>query len=364
MNEAAERIGTVVIGAGQAGLAAGYHLQQAGRSFEILEANDRLGDNWRTRWDSLHLFTPARHDGLPGWSFPAASWSFPSKDAMGDYLEAYAARFSLPVSTGVQVDAVTPRDGGYVVTAGDRRIEADNVIVASGAYQSPVVPAFATELDPGIVQLHSSEYRNQQQLRPGGVLVVGAGNSGAEVALESAPGHETWISGRDPGHIPFHIEGVASRILLEQVVLRFIFYRVLTTSTPIGRRAKPRFLAKGGPLIRIKPKEIAAAGVERVPRVAGVRDGLPMLEGGRVIDAANVVWCTGFRDDFTWIDVPAIRDGIPPNDRGVVKGAPGLYFVGLEFQYALASGMVHGTGRDGEHIAAIIAERERDLTGA
>lgn len=358
MTEAAERTGTVVIGGGQAGLAVGYYLKRAGRTFMILEANARLGDNWRTRWDSLHLFTPARHDGLPGWPFPAPSWSFPSKDAMGDYLEAYAARFSLPVSTGVQVDGVSQKDGRYLVSAGARRIEADNVVVASGGYQSPVVPGIAGDLDPQIVQLHSSEYLNQRQLRPGGMLVVGAGNSGAEVALESAPGHETWLSGRDPGHIPFHIEGVASRILLERLVIRFLFYRVLTTSTPIGRKVKPRFLSKGGPLIRIKPKEIAAAGVDRVARVAGVRDGLPVLEDGRVIEAANVVWCTGFRNDFAWIDVPAIRGGIPPHDRGVVKDAPGLYFVGLEFLYALASGMIHGTGRDGEHIAQAIAARE------
>ena len=283
---------------------------------------------------------------------------------MGDYLDAYAARFSLPVSTGVHVDRVSPRDGGYEVTAGDRRIMADNVIVASGAYQSPVVPAFAASLDPGIVQLHSSEYRNQEQLVPGGVLVVGAGNSGAEVALESAPGHRTWISGRDPGHIPFHIEGTASRVLLERLVLRGVFYRVLTTSNPIGRKAKPRFLSKGR---TADPDQ--AEGDRRGRRRAGaarggVKDGRPVLEDGRVIEAANVVWCTGFRNDFDWIDVPAIRDGIPPNDRGVVKGAPGLYFVGLEFQYALASGMIHGTGRDGEHIATIIAERERRAAAA
>lgn len=279
-------------------------------------------------------------------------------------LEAYAARFSLPVSTEVQVEGVSQRDGGYVVAAGDRRIEADNVVVASCGYQTPVVPGFAGELDPGIVQLHSSEYRNQDQLVPGGVLVVGAGNSGAEVALESVSGHETWISGRDPGHIPFHIEGTASRVLLERLVLRGVFYRALTTSNPIGRKVKPRFLSRGGPLIRIKPKEIAAAGVERVARVAGVRDGRAVLDGGRVIEPANVVWCTGFRNDFDWIEVPAIRNGVPPNDRGVVKRAPGLYFVGLEFQYALASGMIHGTARDSEHIARIIAQRERRTTAA
>jgi putative flavoprotein involved in K+ transport len=358
MSDGTERIETVVIGGGQAGLAAAYFLKRAGRPFALLESNERLGDNWRSRWDSLHLFTPARHDGLPGLAFPAPSWSFPSKDQMGDYLEAYAERFALPVRTGVRVDGMTQHDGRYVVSAGDLRFEADNVVVASGAFQAPVVPGFASELDPSIVQLHSSEYRNQSQLQPGGVLVVGAGNSGAEVALESVRTHPTWMSGPDPGHIPFHIEGLASRILLERLVLRFVFYRVLTTSTPIGRKMRPKILSRGSPLIRIKPKELGDAGVDRVPRVDRVVDGRPVLEDGRTLDdVTNVVWCTGFRSEFSWIDLPALPDGVPDHRRGIVKDAPGLYFVGLKFLYAMASEMIHGVGRDAEYVTDHLVAR-------
>src|SRR5215469_5520866 len=159
-NDGTERYETVIIGGGQAGLATGYHLARLGRSFLILEADRRIGDSWRKRWDSLHLFTPARHDGLPGWKFPAKGWSFPSRDDMADYLEAYAARFRLPVRTGMRVDAVARRgDGGYLVTASGHSFEADNIVVATGAYQVPTIPALAAELGSGIVQLHSSYYR-------------------------------------------------------------------------------------------------------------------------------------------------------------------------------------------------------------
>ncbi len=359
-NRGAERAETVIIGGGQAGLAVGYHLARRDRPFVILEANRRVGDSWRKRWDSLRLFTPARHDGLPGWPFPALPWSFPTRDEMADYLEAYAARFELPVRTGVRVERLSRDDDGtYVVAAGERRFEADHVVLAAGAYQSPSVPAFAAKLDPGIVQLHSSQYRGPSQLRAGGVLVVGAGNSGAEIALEAALGHPTWLSGRGTGHIPFRIDGLASRLLLEPLVLRFVFHRVLTVRTPIGRRARPKIVSRGGPLIRIKPEDLAAAGIERVARVAGVRDGLPALEDGRVLEVANVVWCTGFRHDFSWIDLPGIGQDGPVQQRGVVAGEPGLYVVGLHFLYSLSSAMIHGVGRDADHIAKQIAARAR-----
>ena len=352
-----ERYDAVVIGSGQAGLAAGYYLRAAGKRIVILESNARVGENWRSRWDSLHLFTPARHDGLPGWRFPAPGWSFPSKDEMGDYLEAYAQRFSLPVEVDTRVHDMHARDGHFVVSAEDRTFEADNVVVASGGFESPSVPAFAGELDESIVQLHSIGYRNQTQLQPGGVLVVGAGNSGAEVAIESAAGHSTWLSGRHPGHIPFRIEGTASRLVLERLVLRFVFHRVLTTRTPMGRRMKSKLTAGGSPLIRLKPKDIEAAGVETVPRVAGVRDGLPVLDDGRVMKVANVVWCTGFRPNFSWIDLPGVGEGIPAHDRGVVADAPGLYFLGLEFLYSLSSVMIHAADRDAHHVANHIVRR-------
>lgn len=355
---AAERFETVIVGGGQAGLSTGYHLAARGRPFVILEASPRIGDSWRGRWDSLRLFTPARHDGLDGWGFPAPSWSFPTRDEMADYLGAYVARFQLPVRTGVRVDGVSRRDGRYLVTAGERRFEADNVVVASGAYQRPRVPGFASALDPRIVQLHSSGYRNPSQLQDGGVLVVGAGNSGVEVALEAAgAGHPTWMSGRHPGHIPFDIESRASRLLFERLVLRVLFHRVLTVRTPIGRKLRPKVTTQGGPLIRISPSDITAAGIERVARVAGVRDGLPELEDGRTLDVANVVWCTGFDHDFSWIDLPGLDGHEPVHERGVVRDEPGLYFVGLHFLYSMSSAMIHGVGRDAEHIAGQIASR-------
>lgn len=354
----AERHETVIIGAGQAGLATGYHLARLGRSFVILEADQRVGDVWRRRWDSLRLFTPARHDGLPGWRFPAKGWSFPSRDDMADYLEAYAARFGLPVRTGMAVDrVVADGDGGYLVSASGRRFQADNVVVATGAYQLPTVPAFAAQLHPDIVQLHSSDYRDPSQLQDGGVLVVGAGNSGAEIALEAAAAHRVWLSGREVGAIPFRIVGLPSRLLLERLVLRVLFHRVLTVRTPMGRRMRARMAGQGTPLIRIRPQEITAAGVERVARVAGVRDGLPLLESGRLLEVANVVWCTGFRHDFSWIDLPGLGDGEPPHRRGVVAGQPGLYLVGLHFLYAMSSAMIQGVGRDAAYVARHIAAR-------
>ncbi|MFL5518021.1 MAG: flavin-containing monooxygenase [Gemmatimonadales bacterium] len=354
-----ERVETVIIGGGQAGLSVGYYLARRGLPFVILEAKQRIGDAWRARWDSLRLFTPARYDGIAGLPFPAGAHSFPSKDEMADYLEGYAVRFKLPVRTGVKVDRLSREGDRYVVAAGDLRFEADNVVVAMATYQRPRVPAFAAELDPGIVQLHSSDYRNLSQLRKGGVLIVGAGNSGSEIAMEAArAGYPTWMSGRDTGHVPFRIESKAGRYLLP-VVFRLVFHRILTVDTPIGRKARPKIVAKGAPLIRVKPEDLAAAGVERVPRTVGMKNGLPLLEDGRVLEVANVVWCTGFHPGFSWIDLPVLKDGEPEHYRGVVAGAPGLYFVGLHFLYALSSTMIHGVSRDAEHVARTIAAGRR-----
>jgi putative flavoprotein involved in K+ transport len=356
-----ERYQTIVIGGGQAGLSVGYHLARFGTSFVILDASERVGDSWRKRWDSLRLFTPARYDGLDGMPFPASSHVFPTKDEMADYLEAYAARFALPVRNGVKVDRLHREDGRYMVTAGDRRFEADQVVVAMSNYQVPKVPAFARELDPGITQLHSSEYRNPAQLREGGVLVAGAGNSGSEIAMELARGgRQVWMSGRDTGHVPFRIEGAAGRAGLVRLVLRLLFHRVLTTDTWLGRKARPGIVSKGGPLIRVKPKDLAAAGIERVPRIAGVRGWQPLLEDGSVMDVASVVWCTGYQPGFGWIDLPDLREsGEPRHVRGVVADEPGLYFVGLHFLYSLSSAMIHGVGRDARFIAATIATKCR-----
>ncbi|MGH2534690.1 MAG: flavin-containing monooxygenase [Thermomicrobiales bacterium] len=357
VNDVTERFETVVVGGGQAGLAVGYHLARRGLPFVILDANERIGDAWRKRWDSLRLFTPASYDGLPGMPFPAPRHSFPTKDEVADYLEAYAQRFELPVRSGVKVDGLARNGDGFVLTAGKQRFAADNVVVAMSTHQVPWTPPFAAELDPGIVQLHAGAYRNPSQLQDGGVLVVGTGNSGAEIALDVAAAHPTWLSGRDPHVVPFRLETAATRYLFHPLV-RFMFVHVLTMKTPIGRKMRPMVLAHGAPLARVKPKDIAAAGVKRVPKTVGVRNGLPMLDDQRVLDVANVIWCTGFRPDFSWIDLPVFADEKEPrHQRGIVASEPGLYFVGLLFLYAMSSATLPGIGRDAEHVVKAIAAR-------
>jgi putative flavoprotein involved in K+ transport len=354
-----EYINTVVIGAGQAGLSVGYHLQRRGVPFVILDAATRVGDVWRQRWDSLRLFTPAKFGGLDGLPFPAPPNHFPAKDEFADYLECYARHFALPLRLGICVERVSRRGDGFLVVAGARRFVADNVVVAMANYQRPRVPAFAGELAPAIRQLHSFDYRRPVQLQPGGVLVVGAGNSGAEIALEAAKnGHHTWLAGRDTGHVPFKIDGLAGRLLMVRLVLRVAFHRVFTVATPIGRTVRAKVLHAGGALVRLKPRDLAKAGVERVGRVAGIRDGQPVLDDGRALTVTNVVWCTGFHPGFSWIDLPVFDpDGQPRHERGSVPEQPGLFFVGLHFLYAFSSTMIHGVGRDAARIAAAAAAR-------
>ena len=351
-----ERTETLVIGGGQSGLVMGYHLSRHGLPYAIVDANNRVGDAWRNRWDSLRLFTPNRLNGLPGMPFPGYHWGFPSKNEMADYLESYARRFDIRVETGVRVERLSREGERFVATAGNRRFEADNVVVAMSSWQKPRIPEFAGELDPSIVQLHVAEYRNPGQLQEGGVLVVGAGNSGAEVANELARTHDVWLSGPSTGVIPFRPESVAARILMP-IIARVIFHRVLSTSTPIGRKVRPKMVSTGEPLLRVKPKDLAAAGVERVPRVTGVQHGQPQLEDGRRIDVANVVWCTGFHPGFSWIDLPVLGPQRPVHHRGIVESEPGLYFLGLKFLYSVSSEQIHGVGRDAAHIADAIAAR-------
>jgi putative flavoprotein involved in K+ transport len=256
-----EHFDVVVIGGGQAGLATGYHLAQQHVRFVILDSNERVGDSWRKRWDTLRVFTPARYDGLPGMPFPAGRHSFPSKDQVAEYLEAYATHFDLPVRGGVSVDGLWPaEDGqsGFILSTGDRRFVAGQVVVATGGFHDPRVPDFAAELDPGIRQFHSREYRNPSQLQEGGVLVVGAGNSGSEIALDVAREHRTLLSGRDTGHLPFDADGRVGRML--DPLIWFLANHASTVSTPVGRKMRGHVRAHGVPVERAKPKVLAAAG--------------------------------------------------------------------------------------------------------
>jgi putative flavoprotein involved in K+ transport len=354
-----EHFDVVVIGGGQAGLSAGYYLKQRGARFMILDANARIGDVWRNRWDSLRLFTACRWDGLPGFPFPASQkHTFPSKNEMADYLESYAEHFKLPVRTSSRVELVTRRDGYYLVRAAGREYLADNVIVAMSNYQRPHVPEFAREIAPQVVQFHSREYRNVSQLQPGPTLIAGAGNSGSELAIEIAKAHKTWMAGRDVGHVPFRGDSFFGRLFFVPILLRFIFHQILTVKTPIGRFLRPKIMHHGAPLIRVKPWQLSAAGVERVGRIAGVRNGLPVLEDGRVLEPANIVWCTGFEPGFSFIDLPIFDEhGEPKHISGVVPNQPGLYFVGLHFLHAMSSSMIHGVSRDAERIASQAAKR-------
>jgi putative flavoprotein involved in K+ transport len=361
MTETTERIETLIIGGGQTGLAAGYHLAKRGMPFLILDADERIGDHWRERWDSLRLYSPARSDNLPGMRFPAPAFAYPTARQMGDYLEAYAERFGLPVRSGVRVDGVRPAGGGnegFVVTAGDRRFEAAEVIVATGAFQVPFTPDASTLLDPQIRQLHSSQYRNPEQLVDGPVLVVGLSHSGADIAFEAARNHRTIVSGKAHGQLPFRvIDTWRARLILP--IVAFAANHVLTLRTPLGRKMAPEVRKGGGPLLRVRRPDLDRVGVEQHDaKVVGAQDGKPLLADGTVLDVANVVWCTGYRPDYGWIEMPiAGADGWAIQERGVVPSVPGLYFLGIPFTYSFASMLVLGAGRDAKYVVDRIAAR-------
>jgi putative flavoprotein involved in K+ transport len=353
-----ESIETVIIGAGQAGLATGYHLRRLDRPFVIIDANRRLGDNWQQQWDSLQLYSPAKYDGLPGMPFPAPAWSYPGKDQVADYLAAYAARWELPVRLGTRVIGLDRTESGYVLTTDGGQIRCDNVVVATGTFgRTPNVPEFAGELDPSILQLHSSQYRRPAQLNDGPVLVVGASHSGADIAYEVAQTNPTVLCGRDCGSIPFRPGTVPARALFPFVV--FAWRHVLTRNTPIGRKMMPEVRFHGAPMLRVKKADLERRGVRRIEhRMIGVRDGAPLMADGTAVDVRNVVWCTGFRQVYDWINVPILRaDGWPDEVRGVVESAPGLYFCGLAFQYAFSSMVLPGVGRDADYVARHLVSR-------
>lgn len=352
-----ERTGTLVIGGGQAGLAVGHELASRDLPFLIVDANARTGDSWRNRWDSLTLFTPNWANSLPGMPFPGEDWDFPHKDEVADYLESYARRFELPIRHHTRIERLTRDDGWFVATAGDTTFVADNVVVAMAAYQRRKVPTFADGLDTGIVQLHVAEYRNPQQLQDGPVLIVGAGNSGAEIAMELVKHHEVLLSGPSTGAQPFRPDRLSGRILMP-FFGKVVLTRILSKSTPIGRRVLPKMLHKGAPLLRVKPRDLKRAGVIRVGRTVSTDGGQPVLEDGSRHDVANVVWCTGFDRGLSWLDLPVFDEtGEVEHDRGVAGSQPGLYFTALKFQHSILSDTLLAVGHDAAHVVERLRER-------
>jgi putative flavoprotein involved in K+ transport len=356
---------TIVIGAGQAGLAAGYHLAKRGRPFLLIDSADRVGGSWAHRWDSLRLFTPASRDSLPGMEL-GGGYTFPTCAELLDYMQRYAERFALPLRLGVSVDGLFREDGGFRVTAADEVFEAANVILATGVHRVPKVPSFAADLRDDIVQLHSADYRNPTQLKSGTVLIVGAGNSGAEIGVEVANAHPVLLAGRNVGQLPIDTRTWQGKLLFP--LIWWTWEHVLTEDRKPGRKVQAEALmGHGEQLIRQKEKDIKAAGITRTGRIAGVVDGRPQTDDGTVLDVANVIWATGFASDFGWLDLPGLdSSGRLETDRGAVKGQPGLYVLGQEFQYMFNSHTVGGVGRDAAYVVeqldrrSVPSRRDRD----
>jgi putative flavoprotein involved in K+ transport len=346
-----ERYELVVIGGGQAGLALGYWLSKLDIDFLIVDANPRTGDSWRQRWDSLRLFTPAKYSTLPGLPWAGDPYRLTTRDEVADYLEWYAQVFHLPIRHNVGVKRVSRIGQGFRIETDGTQLEADNVVVATGPFQVPSIPEVSRAIDRKIVQLHSSQYRNPAQLPDGPALVVGAANSGAQIALELSKSREVLLAGRSVGTMP--------RRVLGRDVFDWLYLTMMRPGADsfIGRRMRKNILAGTDTLIGMTEKDLTDAGIRRVGRVISALDGRPILQGGSFADVASIVWATGFRPDFSWIDAPVFGDdGFPGHHRGVTA-IPGLYFLGLRFQHRLNSSLIGGVGEDARFIADSIAAR-------
>jgi putative flavoprotein involved in K+ transport len=346
-----ERYELVVIGGGQAGLALGYWLSKQDIDFLIVDANARTGDSWRQRWDSLRLFTPAKYSGLPGLPIAGDPYHLPTRDEIADYLEWYSQVFDLPVCHGVQVKGVRRTDQGFRIETDGIQLEADNVVVATGPFQIPFVPDVTHGMGRGILQLHSSEYRNPAQLPDGPALVVGAANSGAQIALELAKTREVMLAGRSVGTMP--------RRVLGRDVFDWLYMTMMRPGADsfVGRRMRRNVISGTDTLIGMTEQDLVAGGVRRVGRVTNALNGKPVLADGTVADVTSIVWATGFRPDYSWIDAPIFGDdGFPVHRRGVTA-VPGLYFLGLRFQHRLNSSLIGGVGEDARYIADSLAAR-------
>jgi putative flavoprotein involved in K+ transport len=342
------RLDVVVVGAGQAGLAMGYFLARRGLSFLILERAPAVGQAWRERWDSLVLFTPARYSALPGMPFPGDPDHYPTRDEVISYLERYAERFELPVALGAGVASVRPRDGGYVVAAGETEYEADQVVVATGPFQVPHVPAAAERIGPDVVQMHSTGYRGPADLPAGTVLVVGGGNTGVQIAEELSRTHDAHLAvGSRQTPLPQRLLGRDLFWWLNRLRLMRV-----TASSPIGRRMKGRDVLVGSSPRRLRRRH----GVELHPRVTGASDGSVAFADGSALRVDGVVWATGYRLDHDWLHVPKGEDGALAHRRGVTE-SPGLYLLGMSWQHTRGSALLGWVAEDAEFIAERIAAR-------
>jgi putative flavoprotein involved in K+ transport len=342
----------IVIGGSQAGLAIGYHLARRGAEFVILDAGSDVGETWGSRWDSLKLFTPAQYSGLPGMAFPLPKDTYPSKDDVASYLRSYVSSFDLPVKLNAAVTSLTQTAGKYLATTADEVFSADQVVVATGPFQVPFVPPVVDDLDDEVFQIHSAGYRNPDQLPDGEVLVVGGGNSGFQIAEELSATKSVSLA---VGQL---VPALPQRLLGEDLFwwLSGVGFMRLSTDSRLGRKA-----AKRDVLIGSSPRKIRRAGVslrKRLTKVAGRR---AEFDDGAERDVDAIVWATGYRSDFSWIDIPAAkgRGGGIIHRRGVTS-APGLFFLGLPWQHTRGSALIGFVKDDAAFIAGQLDVRLKD----
>jgi putative flavoprotein involved in K+ transport len=341
----------VIVGGSQAGLAMSWHLVRQHVRFAVLEADPEIGHTWRSRWDSLTLFTPAQHDALPGMPFPGLPDTYPTKDPVADYLQDYAAAFNLPVQLNARVTHIRKTAEGFEIHTQAEVFRARQVVVATGPFQVPFVPPAAQQLDRSVTQLHSADYRNPQALPPGPVLVVGGGNSGFQIAEElAAAGRrvDLSIATKQPA-LPQRLAGKD----LFWWLTRLRLMRV-TTESRLGRRMSSRDFIIGSSRRRLQ-----AAGIRFRPRVADADGRTVRLTDGTSLDVGTVVWATGYRSDHSWIDIPGVtHEGQVIHRRGVTE-IPGLYFLGLTWQHTRGSALLGFVHDDAAYLAGRIAGHQR-----
>ena len=335
----------IVVGGGQAGLGVAYHLKRQGARFLVLDAGSEVGQSWRNRWDSLRLFTPARYDALPGMPFPARPDEYPTKDMVADYLRDYAARFALPVRSDCAVTRVEQMAGGFAVHTGQGTLRAHQVVIATGPFQVPTVPRLAADLSGEVVQLHSAAYRRPSDIPAGTVVVVGAGNSGRQIAEELTATHDVTLAvGTAPLQLPQRFLGRDLYWWLTRTGLM-----AKTVESPLARRVR----ARGDVVVGTPFRRLRRAGVRIRPRVVSITADEVRFQDETAVRAATVVWATGFRADLSWIDVPEALDaeGRPRHERGI-SAVRGLAFVGLPWQFTRGSALLGFVRQDAAWVAA------------
>jgi putative flavoprotein involved in K+ transport len=336
-----EQAEVVVVGGGQAALAAGYYLSQAKIPFVILHAGSRIGDSWRSRWDSLTLFTPAFYSALPSTRFPGHPEHYPGKDDVADYLEQYAQTHELPIRYDSRVSSLEPADGGYRLQTQSGSYEAARVIIATGAYQRPYTPPIAERLSDQVTQLHSAEYRNPDQFAAQQVLVVGAANSGAQIAEDLAPTHHVHLS--HGARIP----RLPRRVLGKSVHWYGDHLGLIGASLDSWRGRTQR----GDTLIGTSLGQLKRHhGVELLDRTVDAHERTVGFQDGRELEVETVVWATGYRPDYSWIQAPVLDAGGTPIHRRGLTDAAGLYFLGMKNQYSRGSSLIHWVRHDAEFI--------------